>query len=187
MGYTSRLLPLFFVASVVSSCTCHRDVEQVAEVPASAQRPAGFRSSHPTVVVPTVSAPQAMPPTVPQVAPPLTPPAGVAGLPGDFPADVPLMKDAEVAMVQQLPGDARNVLLRTEDDRKTVYEFYQKDLPEKGWVLEQHYQAKEQSFLGFRKGKTIVNMVITQDPKTPGKQLVAIMYQEDRPPEFGDF
>jgi hypothetical protein len=68
-----------------------------------------------------------------------------------------------------------------------VYDFYQNDLRNKGWALEQHYQAREQSFLGFRKGNNIINVLISKDPKNPGKHIVGVMYQEDKPPEFGDF
>ena len=56
----------------------------------------------------------------------------------------------------------------------------------KGWDVTQEYQNKEQSFLSFKKGKTITNMTIAKDPRT-GKQIVAIMYYEEEDLPFKEF
>lgn len=189
-----RLLPLsclglFLVGcSLLRSCACQEGAEEVATASATPGRRVGFQSSEEKhAPPPPATAPQAMPPTQPLFEPTAAPPSGLAGLPTNFPSDVTLMEDAEVAMVQDLAGDARNVLVRTDEQQEKLYDFYDSDLRAKGWTLEQHYRAKEQSFLGFRKGKTIINVLITKDPKDPDRRIVGIMYQEDQPPEFGDF
>jgi hypothetical protein len=187
MRYSNRWMPLLFVGSLMSSCTCHQQVEEVAKAPTSMDHPVGFSARPTTVVFPTVASMPTMPPT-PAIEAVATPTTGlVAGLPSDFPSDVTLMKDAEIAGVRKMAGDAQNVLVMTQQDRQQVYEFYEKDLKDKGWNLEQTYQGKDQSFLGFRKGNTIINMTIATDPNDPSKRVVGIMYQEDKPPEFGDF
>jgi hypothetical protein len=186
MRYVNRWMPLLFIGSFISSCTCHKEVEQVAKLP-NAQRPAGFHISAPTVVLPTAQGLRLGQPTPPQIFPTITPGGGVAGMPADFPSDVPLMKDAQVEMVHEMPQNARNVLVRTSEDQKQLYEFYQKDLKDKGWVLEQYYEAKQQAFLGFRKGKTVLNMVFSSDPKDPSKRLVSFIYQEEQPLPFKEF
>ncbi|MBI4517238.1 MAG: hypothetical protein HY699_15640 [Deltaproteobacteria bacterium] len=181
-----RWLPLLFAGSLISSCTCRQQVEQVAGSPT--QRPAGFHvAGRRTVIAPTVLVAPTLPPApTSEITPgPGAEPEGT--LPSDFPADVTLMKDAEITGVQRLPADARAVLVRTEQEKSQVYDFYEQDLREKGWTLEQNYQGKEQSFLGFRRGNTILNLTVTEDPKNPGKRMVMVMYQEDQPPDFGDF
>ena len=183
--HANRWMPLLFAASLFNSCTCHKQVEEVAQAPTAAERPAGFHSSRPTVLAATPAAPA--PEAKAKLAPTPTPGTGAVAVPNDFPSDVSLMKDAEVAQVNQMAGNARQVLVRTEQEQKQLYSFYEQDLRSKGWVLEQNYQAKEQGFLGFRKGNMVLNMTIANDPKNPGKRVVGIMYQEDKPPEFGDF
>jgi hypothetical protein len=187
MRYLNRWMSLLFAGSLISSCTCHQQVEQTAGAPTVGEHSAGFHSSRSTVGVPTPGIAPTLPPTLPQLAATATP-AGVGkGLPPDFPADVPLMKDAEVAGVQQMPQNARSVLVRSTQDRREIYEFYEKDLRDKGWVIEQSYQGKDQSFIGLRKGKQLLNVTMGNDPKNPNKRIVGFMYQEDQPPEFGDF
>ena len=187
MRYVNRWMPLLFVGSLMSSCTCHQQVEETAKAPTSIDHPVGFSARPTALVFPTVASMPTMPPT-PAIEAVATPTEGlVAGLPSDFPSDVTLMKDAEIAGVRKMAGDAQTVLVMTQQDREQVYEFYEKDLKDKGWNLEQNYQGKDQSFLGFRKGNTIINMTIATDPKNPGKRVVGIMYQQDKPPPFGDF
>jgi len=188
MRYVNRWMPLLFVGSLMSSCTCHQQVEETAKAPTSIDHPVGFSARPTALVFPTVASMPTMPPT-PAIEAVATPTEGgvVAGLPSDFPSDVTLMKDAEIAGVRKMAGDAQTVLVMTQQDREQVYEFYEKDMKDKGWNLEQTYQGKDQSFLGFRKGNTIINMTIATDPKNPGKRVVGIMYQQDKPPAFGDF
>jgi hypothetical protein len=187
MRYINRWILLLFAGSLISSCTCHQQIEQVAGAPTVAQHSAGFNSSRSTVTVPTAGAATTMPQTPPQVAATATPVTQGSVLPPDFPADVPLMKDAEITGIQQLPQNARSVLVRSDQELGKIYEFYQQDLRDKGWVMEQNYQGKDQSFLGFRKGKTLLNVMVVNDPNNPSKRMVSFMYQEDHPPEFGDF
>ncbi len=188
MRYFNRRLAPLFVISMMASCTCHQQVEETAKVPSSLEHPVGFGTRPTVVVFPTVGALPTMPPT-PAMEAAATPTAGgaMAGLPEDFPGDVALMKDAQIFGVRKMAGDAKNVVVTTQQDTAQVYDFYEKDLKDKGWDLKQTYQGKDQSFLNFQKGNTIINMTIATDPKDPSKRVVSIMYQEDKPPPFGDF
>lgn len=119
---------------------------------------------------------------------PTLPPAqvGDASIPEDFPADVPIPEGAETYAVQQLAGDAKNVILKTEQERPELYSTYREQLVERGWKVEQEYDGRDQSFLSFRKGNTLTNVIIATEPST-GKQIVAIMYQEEKPLPFEEF
>ena len=186
-----RWLPLLFVACVFGSCTCHQQVEQTAGSPnlaksGIADRPAGFDTGQKDLKLGQAPAAPAMPPT-PNQAPPPPAQGDVAEIPADFPSDVKLMQDAELANVREMAQNAHAVLVRTEQELPQVYSFYESDLKSKGWTLEQNYQAENQAFLGFRRGNTILNMTIAKDPNNPGKRLVNIMYQEDQKPDFDEF
>lgn len=188
MGRMNHWLPLLFLGSLISSCTCHKQVEDIAKAPTPAGHGTGFASSRPTLHAPAMAAPPTMPPTRPQADAASPTPVTEAGqLPPDFPTDVPMMEGFEVGDIHKLPADAKAVIIRAQQERKDIYEFYEKDLRAKGWVIEQNYQGKEQSFLGFKKGNTILNVTVTNDHKNPGKRIISMMYQEDHPPEFGDF
>ena len=50
MRYFNRRLALLFVISMMSSCTCHQQVEETAKVPSSLEHPVGF-GTRPTAVV----------------------------------------------------------------------------------------------------------------------------------------
>ena len=55
MRYFNRWIPLLFVGSLMSSCTCHQQVEEVAKAPTSMDHPVGFSARPTTVVFPTVA------------------------------------------------------------------------------------------------------------------------------------
>ncbi|HVN86152.1 MAG TPA: hypothetical protein VMW17_15035 [Candidatus Binatia bacterium] len=184
-----RLFPLLFIGSLMSSCTCHRQVEEAPNPSALSQRHVGFDTGGPSTggslkLGEAPAAPE-MPPTPNQV--PQAPEGNVAEIPPDFPSDVQLMQDAELAAVHPMAQGAHAVLVRTEQDMSQMYNFYQSDLKAKGWTLEQNYQAKDQAFLGFRRGNTILSVTFAKDPSNPSKRLVNIMYQEDQKPEFDEF
>lgn len=185
-----RWLPLLFAGSLISSCTCSQQTEQVAKPAAPVDRHVGFDTGQNIQVGKAPNAPDM--PATPNQFPP-TPQAEnpdqnqVAEIPADFPSDVQLMQDAEVAGVHEMAQNARSVLLRTDQELPGMYSFYEKDLKAKGWTLEQNYQAKDQAFLGFRRGNTILNMTIAKDPNNPTKRLVNVMYQEDHKPDFDEF
>lgn len=186
---TRKWIPLLVAALGVlpfSSCTCSRDTPEPPQV--ALRSPGGFGAMA-TPRKPVVPAPGHI--TAPEVAPgeaPTLPPAtpGVATLPDDFPADVPVFEGSEVMAVQQLANNAHNVIFNAPAEAPQIFTFYKDTMKDKGWNVSQEYQAKEQSFLSFKKGKTITNMSVSKDPKT-GKRIIAIMYYDEPDLPFPEF
>jgi hypothetical protein len=156
------------------------------DIAAAPTRAVGFQGSRPTVNAPTVGAAPTLPPT-PLASAPTPPPAADVELPADFPADIVMMEGFKVAAVNPAPKAGHNVQFHTERDRDDIYRYYESDLRSKGWQPEQQYEGKDQSFLNFRKGNTMVLLTIANDPRDPGKRVVSLLYYQDDPPEFGDF
>lgn len=96
-----------------------------------------------------------------------------------------MLPDARIAAVQKLAGQAHNVIFTAVTPPPEIFRYYREDLKSKGYQLTQEYQAKEQSFLSFKKGQLVVNIVITRDPNDPDRSAVAVMYQvEEEVEEF---
>src|SRR5574341_1074274 len=174
-------------ATVFSSCTCHKQVSESAPSAAFKEPPSGFHASG-TSLTPKPRAEAPKPTEAPteaiiaEVLP--TPPADV---PADFPRDVPIFKDASLAGVQDLANDAHNVIFTTPSSVTDVYGFYEQRMTKAGWVLTQQFHRPQHAFLSFKKGNTIANMTIAEDAQNPGKQIIAIMYEEQKPLDFDEF
>ena len=172
------------LAMLVQSCTCHSDVPPPPVV--VQHRPDGFNSALPTKKTGeskrhAEATPR--PATTPQS---VTPTVGTAELPSDFPKDIPVLEGSEPFAVQDLAGNAHNVLFHSDKEAPAIFQHYKDSMQTKGWDVTQEYQNKEQSFLSFKKGKTITNMTVAKDPRT-GKQIVAIMYYEEEDLPFKEF
>jgi hypothetical protein len=180
-----RLLGVLPLLSLMAgSCTCHRDLPPT---PAPSAKHTGFNAALPTPKASPKKQVAQVPTRVqPTPAPVVTPTVGKAELPEDFPKDIPIMKGFEPIAVQDLAGNAKNVLFQTDAEPTVIYQEYRGDMQTKGWNVTQEYEGKDQSFLSFKKGKTITNMTIARDPKT-GKQIVAMMYYEEEDLPFPEF
>jgi len=190
MSATVRYLVLVgSIMLALGSCTCHRDVP---EKEAAFEHRKGFSAA-----LPTVRRPEARPtqelrlsqitPVIPTVSLPAgTPTPAQLALPEDFPEDVPVYKDSELFGVQQVGQDGHTVLFRVDAEASEVFNYYHENMATKGWKVSQEYQTPHQSFLSFQKGKTVTNMTVAKDPKT-GKQVVAIMYYEEKDLPFPEF
>jgi len=108
-------------------------------------------------------------------------------LPDDFPKDIPVLDDAQVAQVQQLPNDAHNVIFTTDKPISNITGFYRKQLEDAGWKLTQNAERSNQAFVSFKRGNMIANIQIAEDARVPGKRVVAIMYEEEKPLPFEEF
>lgn len=180
-----RLLGALPILSMVAgSCTCHRDLPQP---PAPAERRSGFSADLPTPKgSPGKQLAKVVTPVRPTPEPAETPTVGTAELPEDFPKDIPVMEGFEPFAVQDLAAGAKNVLFHSEAEPPAIFQHYRDDMQTNGWNVTQEYQNKDQSFLSFKKGKTITNMTIARDPRT-GKQIVAMMYYEEDDLPFPEF
>ena len=175
-------------AALFASCTCHKEV---APPPSAVpQAKSGFHASEqkPTpqaqVQAPTATpAPQAPQQMAGAEATPTTP----ADLPADFPKDLPVFKDAAVTQVQPLANDAHNVIFSTSGTVNDVFGFYQSKMAGSGWKVTQQFQRDKHAFISFQKGNLIANVTVAEDVRNPGKQVIAIMYEEQKPLDFDEF
>lgn len=108
-------------------------------------------------------------------------------LPEDFPKDIPVFADAEVAQVQPLANDAHNVIFVTDKPVDEISTFYRKSMEDSGWKVTQDFERGNHAFVGFQRGKMIANLQIAEDPRYPGKRLIAIMYEEQEALPFDEF
>jgi hypothetical protein len=173
-----RLTHLFVLALVFSSCTCGQE-EPPPPAPIPPTRPAGFHATVAATVVATAT-PAAEATGTPAAE---SSPTSSVALPADFPDDIAIMEGSTLAGIQQLGGGANNVLFSTEEPAAKVFEYYKDNLKEKGHDVTQQYQTSEQSFLSFKRGDRVTNVVVAKDPNDPSKRIVAIMYYEEDPAE----
>jgi hypothetical protein len=188
-GMRFALLGLCSAISI-QSCTCHD--EPPLETSAKIESREGFNAALPTRkreprkdddVLARMRLTPEIPPTLPPTAPP-TP--GAVALPDDFPADVPVFKDAEPVAVQNVAHNGHTVLFHVDAEPKEVFSFYKEKMSKAGWNTAQEYTTKAQSFLSFQQGKTITNVTIAKDAKT-GKQVIAVMYYDEPELPFPEF
>ncbi len=176
-------------ATLFTSCTCHKEISPPPESTTFQAPKSGFHAAAPKLTpqarldtAQEKPSPQPSPAAVAEVQP--TPPADV---PPDFPQDMPIFKDAKLAQVQDLANDAHNVIFRTEASITDVYSFYEDRMRKNGWQVTQQVQRSTHAFISFKKGDMIANLTITEDVQNPGKHVIAIMYEQQKPLEFEEF
>lgn len=183
MRYTGIMASAVLLTAVAfSSCTCHQQLEQP---PGIQERPSGF---HAEGAKPTPMMKAQAPTPARKYAPPqpTQAPGAQPALPTDFPQDVPVYKGAEVTQVQSLANNAHNVVFSTSAAVVDVYKFYQDSLTQAGWKVTQNFERPEHSFISFQKGDLVTNITIARNPQT-GKQMIAIMYEKEKPLPFKPF
>lgn len=172
------------IAMSLSSCECQC---QKSPPPGVDQEPqsSGFDAGKPPVMADGVRPTPAVKPEVePEEQAAAEPPPP---LPDDFPEDIPVLDDAQVAQVQDLPNNAHNVVFTTDKPVNGIADFYRKQLEDGGWKMTQNTQRSNHAFVAFRRGKMIANIQIAEDLRSPGKRVVAIMYEEEQPLPFDEF
>jgi len=173
-------------AALFTSCTCHKEVSpppsSTFEAPPSGFHASGMKiTPHAKEIARSTPAVQETPPQVAQAKP--TP----QNMPPDFPTDLPVYKDAALSEVQDLANSAHNVIFKTADPIPEVYRFYQDQMSRNGWQVTQQLQRDTHAFISFKKGDMIANLTVAPDLQNPGKQLIAIMYEQQKPLEFEEF
>jgi hypothetical protein len=177
---------LVFGAAVFSSCTCH---QQVSQPPTFQEPPSGFHAAGPKATpqmraqAPTVTPVKLFEPEV-AAGPSPTPPADV---PADWPKDVPIYKDAALSRVQNLANNAHNVIFSTSDQISNVTKFYQDKMTGAGWKISEQFERQDHAFYKFEKGQMVANLTVADDAQNPGKKIIAIMYEEQKPLPFDEF
>jgi hypothetical protein len=169
-------------AMMFNSCTCQKDV---APLPTGLKdQPAGFHASESNKTPQLkVQAPTATP--APEQVAAAGTPTPAAEVPQDFP--VPVFNGASVAQVQSLANDAHNVIFHTAAPINDLYNFYQDKLTHDGWKVTQQFQRSGHAFMSFKKGDLVANVTMVEDGKNPGQQVLAIMYEKEKPLDFDEF
>lgn len=181
---------VLLAAMVFSSCTCHRQVDSP-----TGSAPAGFKVEiGPTMTLPAVAstptagetptaAVTAAAPTA-ATRPSPTPPDH---LPTDFPSEVPVIPGSTLAQVQDMANSARNVIFTSEKPVPELVQTYQEKMTKQGWRITQQFTRDKHAFATYEKGGMLVNVTIVNDVDAPGQQVIAVMYEEQKPLEFDDF
>ena len=95
--------------------------------------------------------------------------------------------EATVTQVQPLANNAHNVIFTTSGQVAEVYGFYEQQMTSGGWKVTQQFARPSNAFISFQKGNMVANLTVAEDPNTPGQQVIAIMYEEQKPLEFEEF
>ena len=168
-------------ASLFASCTCHKQVEQpsILQEPKSGFQASGAqpkpreRAQAPTPTAPPKAAEE-------QVAQAPPSPTAAVQMPPDFPADVPVFKDASLAQVHDLANNARNVIFRTPAAVEDVAAFYQDTMTKGGWKITQQFTHGKHAFMTFQKSNMQASVTVAEDARNPGQQVIAIMYEQQQ-------
>ena len=171
-------------AALFTSCTCHKDLPPSSSTFPDAPPRSDWAKITPHAQVIVRATPVPVQPTPAQVAEPKPTPGN---LPADFPSDVPVYKDASLSDVQSLANDAHNVIFKTDGSIPDVYHFYDNQMRKNGWEVTQQLQRSTHAFLSFKKGNMIANLTVAPDVQNPGKQVIAIMYEQQQPLDFEEF
>lgn len=175
---------LLFAAMAFSSCECKKDPAPVEES-AFPERKVGF---HVDKIVPTpIERLDPVERDEPELAEEEEPPRDVPGLPDDFPSEVPIYEGSTLSQVQGLANNAHNVVFTTEAPVPDVNRYYHDHMLAKGWQVTQQFERGNHAFATFKKGDTLMNLTIAEDASNPGKQVIAIMYEEVQPLPFDEF
>jgi hypothetical protein len=189
---TRRSIGLFIVAVGLlpfSSCTCRTTTP---EAPPKRSAPGGFGAVVTPRKIPERAAENVGEITPRGVEPPevptLPPAPQEASVPDNFPEGIPIPEGSEVLASQTLANKASSVVFATkEENAPKLFDLYKDEMASSGWgPPTQEAQSKDQSFLSFKKGKTITNISITKDPRS-GRRVVAVMYYEEEPLPFPEF
>lgn len=77
-------------------------------------------------------------------------------VPDDFPKDVPLYPGATPGDSLAIPGGAAVAIFNSDDSVETVLAFYEKQLPEQGWSI----QNAREGMVSANKGKRTVTVAV---------------------------
>jgi len=183
---------VLLTAMAFSSCTCNRQVD------APGSGPSGFKVEIGPTATPEVA--ESMPtaeitPTAattktasvgtptPGGVPTATPPDR---LPTDFPSEVPVIPGSTLAQVQDMANSARNVIFTSDKPVPDLVKTYEDTMTKQGWRITQQFTRDRHAFATYEKGNMLVNVTIVNDADSPGQQVIAVMYEEQRPMEFDD-
>jgi hypothetical protein len=82
-----------------------------------------------------------------------------AKIPDEFPKDIPIYQEATFRsygpMVPANPALGTILVLQTLDEKGAVLEFYRKELPAQGWIIEKPYSDAPDSLAAHKENRRI--------------------------------
>lgn len=87
---------------------------------------------------------------------------GKDSLPEAFPKDIPVYSPAAVKMSQTIDDSKSVVSFSTADDPSQVTAFYKKELPAKGWKVENEMIMGTMTLLHVQKGERELNVTVNK-------------------------
>lgn len=182
MRYASLVATgMLLLGMSMSSCTC-----QKAEPPPLTTNADAFKERDAGLPKKTPEKQAAAPTMTPKVEQQAAAKPAV-DLPQDFPSEVPVYAGAKVDQVQDLPNNAHNVIFKTSGAVSDVTKFYHDKLSKAGWDVKQQVDRPNHAFMTYQKGNMVANVTIAEDSRNPGEQVIAIMYEEEKPLPFDEF
>jgi len=179
------VVAMLLAAMVFSSCDCNESDPPLEGEAAFPERQVDFGVEKKDGAKPTATVAATEPPAAPTEPEPTR--EIDYRIPDDFPADIPMYKDAELTQIQPLANNAHNIVFSTADSVPNVHKFYNDEMTEKGWEITQQFERSGHAFTTFKKGETLMNLTIAEDAINPGKQVIAIMYEDVAPLQFDEF
>jgi hypothetical protein len=167
-----------------SSCTCEKAMPPPPTTQGSDafnERGSGIAKKTPQKIAATTPTPKAE-----QVAAATTPTV-IPELPKDFPSEVPVFEGAKLSGVQDLANNGHNVIFNTSGSVTDVTRFYHEKLSKAGWQVTQQFDRPNHAFMTYKKGNVLANVTISEDSRNPGQQIIAVMYEEQKPLDFDEF
>ncbi len=106
---------------------------------------------------------------------------GNAKVPDGFPSDIPIYKPSDVVLALKTK-DGYNVTLATNDSSQTVADYYQSQLPGKGWVKEDNDIAFNANVAqSYTKGESRLVVIIGSDQSaTSGKKTTVSLTVDNK-------
>lgn len=175
-----RKLILLLMALVVSmsSCECRKEPPPMAVDQALQTPNIGSKLGTPSGKVRRTPRPTRPP------EPTATRPSAV---PTDFPSEVPIFEGSTLMKADAMANNAHNVIFSVQDSVANVTTFYRDKLTKEGFEITQEVTRGEHSFATYKKGDLLVNVTIANDARSPGQQIIAIMYETEKPLPFDEF
>ena len=105
--------------------------------------------------------------------------AGVSrALPDDFPLDVPLYTSGTVTEATKKAADTGvtyRVIIRSNDEGATIFEWYKAELPKAGWTITMSLANGNNSMMNATKGTTSLTLAMANATDGEHKTLVSLI------------
>lgn len=171
------VLTLFVLVFSMSACECRKENPSPA-AKELATPDLGSKLGSP------VAKKSSTPKPTKEAKPTETPPAN---LPANFPKEIPVIEGSTLMKTSPMANDAQNVIFSVADSVSNVSDTYRNKLQAQGFEITQKIEREGHTFFTFKKGDLLVNVTIADDQRSPGQQIIAVMYETEKPLPFDEF